>query len=258
MIRRNLLLIALLSISSISIPIRADEPSTQPVALNQDSTLDDVLNALWQRGETLSSLSANVELTEQDPVIGKDTYRLGTIALDRKEGATRILVNFTESGNDLRSKPEHNQFLLAGETLIERNYETQKQITRRIKKVGDDTDILKLGQGPFPLPIGQHPDEVREQFEVNLMPAQQDHPDHIGIELKPRPGTRLESKLHQIIAWIDPSNQMPVIIETVDAGQIKVTTSTLTDVKINEGVDDSTFQLEEINESNWKIEKIDE
>lgn len=240
---------------------RADEdpvPTTQQIAINRDSTLDEILTALWQRGETLSSLSADVELREVDETLGKDVYRLGTLALDRNDGETRILVNFTESGNDLRSKPEHNQFLLAGETLIERNYETRKQIIRRIKKVGDDTDILKLGQGPFPLPIGQHPDEVREQFEVNLMPSQQDHPDYIGVELRPRPGTRLESKLHQIIAWIDPSNQMPVIIETIDANQIKATTSTLTSVKINEGVDDSTFELQEIDESNWTTEQIDE
>jgi|GEM_PF-796436 len=243
---------------ALSIPIlnsaRADDaqiPTTQPTTLTQDSTLDEVLTALWQRGETLSSLSAKVELKELDPAIGKETYRLGTLALDRKDGATRILVNFTESGNERRSKEEHNVYLLAGESLIERNYETRKEITHQIKEMGDDTDILKLGQGPFPLPIGQHPDEVRDQFEVALVSDPDLHPDKVGIELRPKPETRLANKIHVIVAWIDPSNQMPVIIETTDANETKTTTSSLTEVKINEGVDDSTFALEPIDESNW-------
>lgn len=228
-------------------------PTSQSVGIDQSSSLDEVLIALWQRGETLESLSANVELTEVDETLGKDVYRLGTIALDRKNGATRILVNFTETGNDKRAKAEHNQYLLAGESLIERNYETRKQITRQIKKMGDDTDILKLGQGPFPLPIGQHPDEVREQFEVTLISNPELYPDKIGLELHPRPDTRLASKIHVINAWIDPVNQMPVVIETTDANETRTTTSKLTDVKINQGVDDSTFQLEPIDETNWTI-----
>ncbi|MFT3786431.1 MAG: hypothetical protein QM770_09725 [Tepidisphaeraceae bacterium] len=129
--------------------------------------------------------------------------------------------------------------------------------TARIRKPGDTTDILKLGSGPFPIPIGQSPEEVHRQFEVNALPPEtqtltgKTMPGHLVVELRPRKDTRLAGQMESITIWIDPKLKMPVVIQTLDKDGTTIRATTLRNLRLNEPVTPEDFKLEPV--EGWQV-----
>src|SRR5205814_1171460 len=87
------------------------------------------------------------------------------------------------------------EYLLLGGQLIDRTYRNTTQVTRVVLRPGEKTNLLQLGKGPFPLPIGQKKEDVFAQFDVKkLEPKKEDPADCVKIELTPKPGTSLARK----------------------------------------------------------------
>ena len=77
---------------------------------------------------------------------------------------------------------------------------------------------MKLGSGPFPLPIGQDKADVLKTFDVKKIdPDKNDPPQTIHLELTPKSGTDMAQKFSLLGIWTDRNTRMPVIIETVSA-----------------------------------------
>jgi hypothetical protein len=77
---------------------RAEPPATQPVGIVTNSDTDALLDALHQRGQTLSSLSANVTKADVDASLGDETsQRIGSVRLQKQaDGDTRIHVDLPQ------------------------------------------------------------------------------------------------------------------------------------------------------------------
>lgn len=228
--------------------------------LTLESSTDEILAALEATGAQLSTLAADVVLEELDDTLGREVYRAGRLLVERttdESGAksSRILVRFTERGDERRSVEELSEFLLADGKLIERDHRNRKEVTRELPRAEAD-DVLTLGRGPFPLPIGQSPADVRMNFEVTRLPDDAEQPGKIVMELRPREGTRLADRIEQIICWIDPTIALPVVIQTVEPSSAKIVTTRLTNVKLGEPLPQGTFQLPPIDEKSWRIEFV--
>lgn len=242
-------------------PVAPTEVRNPPArTLTLESTTDEILAALEATGAKLSTLAADVVLEELDDTLGREVYRAGRLFVERttdESGAqlSRILVRFTERGDERRSVEELSEFLLADGKLIERDHRNRKEVTRELPRAEAD-DVLTLGRGPFPLPIGQSPDDVRMNFAVTRLPDDAERPGKIVLELRPREGTRLADRMEQIICWIDPAIAMPVVIQTVEPSSAKIVTTRLTNVKLGEPLPQGTFQLLPIDEKSWRIEFV--
>ena len=233
-------------------PARADGAPAAPTGVS----IDEVLDALDRQGDELKDFTADVALTETDELTKDAFTRSGTARFQKKpDGDARILVTFDKRKTDDRSVDERIEFLLEDGWLTERNYRKKSNVRRQVLKPGEKINLLKLGEGPFPLPIGQDKEDVKRMFAVEVIPAAPDDPaGTIHGRLKPKPDTQFERKFGAIEVWVDPKAQMPRRIETVDRNESTRQTTDLENVRTNVGLTDKDFTLPPaLAKDGWKL-----
>jgi outer membrane lipoprotein-sorting protein len=241
--RKLATILCFLTVSIAGCHALADSPSATQPSLSSKSSIDDILDALDARGKNLQDFTSDVKLTETDAATGDATTTDGQVLFQRKpSGDSRILVDFTKKEFGDRLQPENHQYLLADGWLVERDYDLKKEIRRQVVKPGEKIDPLKLGEGAFPLPIGQSKEDVKDQFDVTKIdPAKDDPPNTVHLQLTPRPGSKLAKDFKTIDIWVDDSSWMPQRIQTLDLNQTTMKTTDLSNVKINVGLGDKDF-----------------
>jgi hypothetical protein len=224
--------------------------------------LKSILDRLHKRGQTLQGFTADVSFDERDNDLGLSTLRSGIVRFaDNHKGDARLLVSFLKVREDEVERNDRIEYLLAGRVLTDRNYKFRKEVRRQVLAPGESVNLLKLGEGPFPLPIGQDPAEVLKQFAVyppeTPAPATgKGTPAPSGIVLVPRQGTRLADKFSRIEVWVDASSDMPAVITTTEAAGMKTRTTKLTALKINPPFKDADFALGKIDLEAWSVTEI--
>jgi outer membrane lipoprotein-sorting protein len=72
----------------------------------------------------------------------------------------------------------------------------------------------------------------------------------VHVKLVPKAGTSFAKRFRQIDVFVDPKNEMPARIDTVEKGGTTRSTE-LTNVKLNAGVKDEAFALPNIDNAGW-------
>lgn len=223
-------------------------------ALPADASVDQTLDALDTIGRDLKSFTATVKLSETD-VIAQDTVvRTGKFVYQSLgAGDSRLRITFDTRIQDGASQPQKIEYLLDKGWLIDRNYARKIEVNRQMLRPGEKVNLLKLGEGPFPLPIGQKKEDVHKQFEVKRVELSEGElKDAIHLQLTPLPGTRFERDFSTIEVWVDQNSHMPVRIETEDKNLTTVRTTDLSDVKVGVQLGDGDFKLPEIPAGEWQ------
>jgi hypothetical protein len=231
----------------------ASAPST--AAISPDSAVDDVLDALDRRGDELKDFSAVVTLADTDPTLGNETKLTGRMWM-RRLGAddARLRVVFDRKEVNEKVTSERQEYTLAGGQLVERKYVDQTEVRRQVLQPGQKMNLLKLGEGPFPLPLGQDKADVHKMFEVKKLPPAADDPGGtVHVQLAPKKGTEFEMKFATIDFWVDLASTMPVRIVTMDPNGATQRTTELKDIKVNGGLGDADFAMPPIDERKWTI-----
>jgi hypothetical protein len=265
---RSLILCLALPACVVADPTTRPAASTSPASTTPSSTApavdatETLLDGLFQVGVNMKTLRADVSLAEQDEETGKDDERRGQFVILRTpEGDMHARVNFTMLIRDQRRIERHRiEYLLAGEWLVDRTYprnaddpqDKGREVRRQVRKPGEKTDLFKLGEGPFPLPLGQSPAAVRAQFDVSPLPADPERAGLSGLMLVPLESNRLGERFKWISLWIDPADMMPRVIQTEDQGIPTLRTTTLSNVAVNQGVTEADLKLDPIDQS-WQV-----
>lgn len=225
-----------------------------PAPLDHSAPVDLVLDALDARGRNLTSFSADVALTESDPNTGDQSTRTGRVWLSTPPDApARFRATFDKKQTDNLIIEDRVEYLLDGPNLIDRSYRGKTQVTRQVLKPGERINLLKLGEGPFPLPIGQPKEQVHKLFDVRKVDAKSDDPaDTIHIELLPRAGTQFQRQFKSLDVWVNLADGMPMRIETLDPNGSLVRTTDLSNVQMNPKLADADFALPPIDDS-WQV-----
>lgn len=254
MIRNAILLLCVFTATSCAGPTSAQ--STKPEA-PADSSVDQILDALDARGKDLKSFTADLTLGEADAATGDETTRRGKFWYQADHnGSARIRVTFDTKVAGNKVTEDKIEYLLSGPDLIDRTYRTRTQVTRHILKPGEKLDLFKLGEGPFPLPIGQKKEDVHAQFDVkNVGPKKDDPVDTTHVQLIPKAETRLERKFKSIDVWVGTKDQMPHRIETLDKNESSTRITELSKIEINAPLADKDFALPEIDKQNWQLQE---
>jgi len=224
--------------------------------LTKDSSVDEILDALHARGKDLKSFVCDVSMTETDLATGDAPVRSGKVWFQMKgENDGRIRVEFDKVKREEDPEPKKQQivYILDNGKLVERNYDPRKksQATHQVLKPGEKLNLLKLGEGPFPLPIGQPKDDVKRLFEVTKIPPGKDEPsDTVHVKLSPLPDTQFSRKFKFIDVWIDAQN-MPTRILTEDNTTERDTR--LENIQLNPSLSDQDFELENIDLKGWNV-----
>jgi hypothetical protein len=221
----------------------ASGQSTQPVVLSPKSSVDQILDALDARGENLRDFSARVRLTDTDDSSGDCTVNTGTVVLQRKgPGDARIRVAFNQRQLGDKTFPADHQYTLDNGILDDRDYLKKHENRTQVLKPGQKLDLFKLGEGPFPLPLGQKGEDVLKLFDVAKIDSAKDDPaGAVHVRLTPKEGSQYASRFKTIDVWVDTATAMPRRIQTDDINQTTTRTTDLSDVKINAGASDKDF-----------------
>jgi outer membrane lipoprotein-sorting protein len=221
---------------------RADEPP--PLAA--DAPIATILDALQTRGDTLKDFSADVSLTTLNGGTQVQTMQTGQawFANDPKTGE-RLRVNFNAEKNSAGIvTPINHQYILDGLDLLEIDFKKQRITTSQVLKPGQKMNLMKLGEGPFPLPIGQDPKLVQDQFAVTKPAAAKDDPPGTAhISLAPKEGTSLARKFTSIDVFVDCKTNMPVRVVTLDQSGDTLRTTQLDKLQINKGLAANAFDV---------------
>ena len=224
--------------------------------LSENSSADEVLDALDARGRNLSQFVADVTLTEIDESTQHESQRSGRVWYEKRQGNDRIRVVFDTKAEGRFNKAEKLEYLLEGGWLVDRDYRRSIEVKRQVLRPGERINLLKLGEGPFPLPIGQPKADVHREFEVSKGdPALGGPKGAPHIALKPKEGTRLARKFAQLDVWVDPQTQMPIRIEALDVNEATRRTTELRNIRVNPepALGDRDFTLPRVDESKWEL-----
>lgn len=67
---------------------------------------------------------------------------------------------------------DENQYIIFdGQYLVEKSVERKQFVKRKLVADGATVDPLRVGEGPFPLPIGQKRADILKRFNAELLPA---------------------------------------------------------------------------------------
>jgi len=230
--------------------------------LDANSNREAILDALHERGQGLKDFTGDVSLAETEALSGETTTLVGKGWYQaRGEGDARMRILFDRRLFGEKVQPGAKvEYMLDKGWLIDRDYKRKVEIQRQVLKPGEKINLLKLGEGPFPLPIGQPREEVLKMFDVKKIDSKQGDPaGTVHLELAPKENTQFARKFKKIDVWVETKTAFPQRIATVDKSEAETRTTDLTNIAVNVGVKDDAFALEKLPEG-WrqKSEQMDQ
>lgn len=214
---------------------------------------EELLDALEKSIATLENFSANVNYRKEDPFTSTE-IRSGRIIFAQElpaaeetpaEGddqpttqpttqpakdaahsggpaARRFAITFERETIGRQMRERNQRYVFDGAWLAEIDFDNKQFIKRQVVPPGQTFDPLKLGEGPFPLPIGQSRKEVLARFEAELTDFPREGflqgripPSGIGLKLTPRPGLEVARDFESIRIWYDRRNLLPIAVDAL-------------------------------------------
>jgi hypothetical protein len=265
-------------------------------------TADDLLRALEFSDRGLSTLQASIMYDRVFDAAGDRQVRTGNVFLvtdpvlgageGEKTVRRRFAVHFTSLrlGNRLSDEDQH--LIFDGRWLVERLATRRQYKKREIVREGEKFDPLRIGQGPFPLPIGQKREDILARYEAELLapmegllahePDEQAKledfvtlgPDQRGatyyqLKLTPRKDITDDQDLREVRLWyreVDAQEErreeaaaperrrlLPRLARTVNrAGDVSIIQ--LINVRVNERIEPSVFDTSQPSDPSWEVE----
>jgi hypothetical protein len=234
-----------------------EQPATDRPS-SGDAKLDAILDRLEVKGKMIKGLSCNlIYRYVMVQVVQDEQVKEGSLFFTRSEPNSRFYIHFNKLLADGVVKPTGEYWLFDGQWLIERNDLSKKIVKREIARSGQREDPFKLGDGPFPLPLGQKREDILANFKVTRQDFSLGDPrntDH--LHCVPLPNTALATKYSRVEIYVDRGLELPVrvISERVkDGNRIEVD---LRDINIREAPAASRFHVEEPKDFEVSIERI--
>jgi outer membrane lipoprotein-sorting protein len=231
----------------------ANAPATQEKVASSDASVDPILDALDARGDSLKDFTADVRLQEDDEGTGHSSVRTGKVwfqKLPEDDARMRLTLDKKEvKGKTIDDKLE---YVFAGGWLVDRDYAKKIHKRRQVVRPGEKINLLKLGEGPFPLPLGQDKADVHRMFDVKrAAPGKGDPVGSVHLHLIPKAGGKFDKKLDAVDFWVDEKSQMPVRMQTTEGDSVR--TWDLSNIKVNASLADRDFELVPVNEKEWQL-----
>ena len=234
-------------------------------------TADELLTALEKSGNDIRTLQGDIRYTKRFAAIegGEEQERTGTLYFKSESSASTqasgagasaaagtarmFQVEFERLTIDDKRRDERRTFIFDGEWLTERQYESKQQFRRRVVRPGERIDPLAIGEGPFPIPVGQKKDKILARFDAELLDPTDGWPGEgkggeapnwlngvYQLRLIPKTGTDESRQFGSVRLWYIKGTLMPRMAVTDDKNGAS-TEVFLTNVKQNEALPAGTF-----------------
>lgn len=153
--------------------------SPAPAATKADlTTVEGLLAALEKADEKITTLSASIKFDQVKGVEGDRRIRFGQIWYRDPHAAPpahrTFAIRFDRTQIGKRVDAEVTEYVFDGLFMVERRPALKQLIRQQVARPGDTFDPLRLGEGRFPLPIGQKAAAIRVRYDATLLkPAEE-------------------------------------------------------------------------------------
>lgn len=237
---------------AVTQPVESPADKAQPAETPTDITdADDLLRALETAGEDIRRLSATVRYVKEFSIQGDTQVRAGRLVFASEPGvdgqapARRFGITFDELKLGRRVENIDSeyleQYIFDGEWLAEVRPLDKEFVRRQVVPPGERWDPLRLGEGPFPIPIQQRREDILERFDAELLDGREgvDSPSILGIagkcyqlRLTPRADAG-EEELREVRVWYQKDTLLPRLARTLNmAGDVSFVM--LKDLRLND------------------------
>jgi outer membrane lipoprotein-sorting protein len=244
----------------------AEPPPTSPppkLIVDEWNPTDELLERLERSHADLRDFQADLLYEKWDNVLKLPETRTGEVLYQTKPGGSkRFAILFERLIKRNRAREHRKHYIFDGSWLVEIDHESKIFIKRQIVPPDKQFDPLKLGEGPFPLPVGQPAEEVRARFNVRRLHKPQDETlaerlagrSVDGLRLVPKPNTPQAEEFEQAELFYDRQSLLPVGVSVTEANGDRKTVI-LSNLKRNAGVDENKLSIEEPDaRDGWRID----
>lgn len=223
----------------------ATAPASRPAATATSAPAIDpaamkILTDQEAAGRKYSTIKADLTMRLVDRRVGDIEERTGWLAYQRAEGASgaKFRIHFDTLKQDKGRRIKQELDWAFDGNWLTRADPAVKQILRfQVVPEGQESDPMRLGEGPLPLPFGQKAAEVIQYYEPSTRPLEPGEPAgtiYLKLIARKEHYRKLDSVRMEV--WIDPKTQLPVKLVSRDKNK-KVTTATFKNVKTNVKID---------------------
>lgn len=256
-------LVALLMVAMARTPVEIDPPQTaqsepvsepaasEPEAPRHFDSAGELLDALEKADRDIRTFAAQVRYTRIFELQTDIQTRLGELSFrtDPPAEATpnhiapddgravrkrSVAVRFTTFIAGGRQDNQERLWVFDGEWLVEKDPAERQFTKRRMVRPGQVFDPLRVGEGPFFVPVGQRRSDMENFFHASLRDSavglEDPDPERdaifkglakkvdglIQLELVPREGVREVDDFEIIRVWYDPATLLPRASLSVD------------------------------------------
>jgi len=259
-------------------PAAAPSPAGEPLPPAAEQPLpsvDSVLTRLESADKDITSISGAISLIKRHAAItgGGMEVRYGQLkfaSTPQKDGAKplrRFSIEIDRLIVDGKSHDDPQSYIFDGRDLLEIRPRLKSYVLRHIVGPGTQKDPLRIGEGPFPIPVGQRKDDLLARFAVSVVPSLEAAPESsqlrrilfrcVQLKLIPKEGTDQAKAFSEIRLWYQSPDMMPVfaVTQNTDGTTNEVF---LLDVVKNQPIPDSAFNTKPPRkEEGWTGEEQD-
>ncbi len=152
-------------------PATASQPAPTPPRIE---TAEDLLKLIEDAEGRFRTLTAEVLFDQVKGVDADRRKRFGKIwfedgRVQTPPGPRRFAVRFDRVQFGSRIQDEVQEYIFDGQWMVERRPAEKQIIKQQVARPGETLDPLRLGEGRFPLPIGQKAAAIRARYAVEML-----------------------------------------------------------------------------------------
>lgn len=183
-----------------------------------DPEVDKILDRLEQK--KIDDLETGITFTKTDPILQDKQVFKGILRFKQDRPNPRFLIRFDKFIQEGVTRDKQEWHVFDGQWYIEARDSTKTIVKRQIVRPGEEIDVFRIGQGPFPLPFGQKKAEILKYFTVKLVPpTPKDPPETDHLACTPKPGTDMDKKYGEVHFFIHRQLDLPIVVRTVEKGE---------------------------------------
>lgn len=242
----------------------------EPIDITAIETADDLLVALETADADLESLTTDVRWAQFFALAGDMKVRTGTIAYRATPGTEgqpprrAFAITFTEKWvGDRIAPPERIDYIFDGEWFLERIWSDHQAFKRQVVPPGRVADPLRIGEGPFPIPVGQRREEILSRFEAELVDPIESIDDRLVsfveggegtwcLSLTPHPHLLEDTTWRRIRVWYSKADLTPILAWTINAAEDESYIQ-LINVERGAEVEDAAFRTSVDDDEEWDV-----
>ncbi len=260
---------------AVAPPPPATAPPPAVVQPADRDSADAILDRMEVQGRTLKEFTAAASMEKFEALTEEREIRRGRVVVVGPSGAAReIAVIFDETiDSSGRGSTDSRLFLFSAGWMSEFDMQRKQVVRRQLARAGETFDPLRVGEGLFPVPLGQPKADVLREFTVSLgaIPSapffksliEGDRASTIGggergnliaLRMVPRAGTTMARDTAAIVMVMQSDTLTPraVEVEAVNGDRTRVL---LRSAAMNQGLDEAARTLlRGPSTDGWKID----